>query len=464
MAKTNENKYRYGKSMKQNDTYPVKIERLSAEGEGTVKIEHRSVTVRGTVPGDEAVIRIRSVKRHTATGEVVELTSPAVERVAPACPHFGVCGGCRRQDIPYDVQCALKAEIVRSALSEARGIGPVGDVEVLPSPDLYYYRNKMEYSFDSPPGANETFLGLHKAGKFNQVFTVTDCRLLSERSNGILEWMRGFARERRLSVYGLKSHAGLLRYLVIREGKNTGEVMVNLVTSGDEFPQAEEFARALVAEFPEVTTVAHTINRQSGSTAFGQERRVLYGSGVIRDRIGRHIFSISPDAFFQTNTRQAEHLYDTVREFAGLTGKERLLDLYCGAGTIGISLADRALSVTGVEMVEDAVVDARRNAETNGIGNISFIAGAVESVLDERMGDFEVAVCDPPRVGIHPKALSVLAMLRIPHLVYVSCNIKALPRDLDTLALAGYRLNAVRVLDMAPHTPHIETVLNLALE
>ncbi|MHB9030305.1 MAG: 23S rRNA (uracil(1939)-C(5))-methyltransferase RlmD [Candidatus Latescibacterota bacterium] len=450
--------------MKHDDTHAVRIECLNAEGEGIVKIEGRSVAVKGTIPGDEVVIRIRSIKRHTATGEIVELTYPAADRVEPACPHFGVCGGCRRQDIPYSIQRALKAEVVRNTLSEVREIGPAGEAAVVSSPDLFYYRNKMEFSFDSPPYSDELFLGLHEAGKFNQVFNVTGCRLLSERSNAILEWVRWFAREHMLSVYGLKSHTGLLRYLVIREGKNTGEMMINLVTSGAEFTQEEEFVRAILEKFPGITTVVHTVNRQPGSTAFGQERRILFGEGIIRDRIGQYVFSISPDAFFQTNTRQAEHLYDTIREFAGLSGNERLLDLYCGAGTIGIYLADRALSVTGVELAEDAVIDARRNAGLNGIGNISFIAGPVEGVLDERMGDFDVAVCDPPRAGIHPKALSMLAMLRIPRMVYVSCNIKALPRDLETFALAGYRLQAMRALDMAPHTPHIETVLKLEIE
>jgi len=449
--------------MKRDDTYSVKIERLNADGEGVVKIEGRTVLVKGAIPGDEAVIRIRSAKRHIAIGDLVELTAPAVKRIEPACPHFGVCGGCRWQNLPYGAQLYVKAQTVRNALSDVRELGPAGDVGIDPSPDIFYYRNKMEYSFDSPPGLDGMFLGLHEAGKFDRVFNVDDCRLLSERSNAIMERVRQFAGERGLSIYGLKSHIGLLRFLVIREGKNTGEIMINLVTSGEEFPQADEFARMLVGEFPGITTVVHTINRRSGSTALGQECRVLSGDGVIHDRVGKYRYAISPDAFFQTNTRQAEHLYDAVREFAGLCGSERVLDLYCGAGTIALYLSENAETVAGVEISPDAVEDARRNAGLNGIGNAVFTAGPVESILDESMGDFDVVICDPPRAGIHPKALAMLAMLRIPRMVYVSCNIKALPADLETLAMAGYRLKALRALDMAPHTPHIETVLKLEI-
>lgn len=450
--------------MKRGDVHAARIERLNADGEGVVKIEGRSVHVTGVVPGDEAVIRIRSAKRHTAVAELVELVSSAVERVEPVCLHFGVCGGCRRQDLPYEAQLGLKTDIVRRAIGEVRGIGAVDAIPILPSPDQFFYRNKMEYSFDSPPGSSERFLGLHERGKFDRVFEVTGCMLLSERSNAILEAVREFAARHDLSIYGLRSHVGLLRYLVIREGKNTGEVMVNLVTSGEEFPEEAEFTAFLTERFPEIRTVVHTINRASGSTAFGQERRILHGPGFIQDRIGEFTFTISPDAFFQTNSRQAEHLYDTIREFAGLTGRERLLDLYCGTGTIGIYLAERAATVTGVEVVADAVADAGRNAALNGVENISFLVGAVEDLPTDRMEEFDVVVCDPPRAGIHPRALAALATLRIPRMVYVSCNIKALPKDLETFALAGYRLKAVRVLDMAPHTPHIETVVELEIE
>lgn len=450
--------------MKRGDVLTIPIERLSPDGTGVSELDGRSVHVRGGLPGDLAEVRIRSLKRHSAVAEVLAVVSGAIPRVPPPCPHFGACGGCHWQNVPYEAQCVMKADIVRRTLTGIPGIETPGEVPVIPSPDVFRYRNKMEFSFDSPPNSGEIRLGLHEAGKFDRVFDVYGCMLQSGLAGEIVDWVREFAMERGISVYGLRSHIGVLRYLVIREGRNTGEMMVNLVTSGEEFSQAEEFARELTGRFPAVETVVLSINRSQGSTAVAQERRVLYGEGYIRDQIGSRTFTISPDAFFQTNTRQARNLYDTIREFSGLTGDEQLLDLYCGTGTIGLYLADAAESVTGLEMVGDAVRDARRNAELNGVHNCGFIAGQVENILDEHMGRYDVVICDPPRAGIHPRALSRLVMMRIPRMVYVSCNVKALPGDLEILAMAGYRLRAVRVIDMAPHTPHIETVLRLEIE
>ncbi|GAF82081.1 unnamed protein product [marine sediment metagenome] len=251
---------------------------------------------------------------------------------------------------------------------------------------------------------------------------------------------------------------------MVRDGKNTGGLMVNLVTSGEEFPFSEEFAGCLVSEIPEVTTVVRSINRGKSSVTIGEESETLFGDGVISERIGDNTFTISPDSFFQTNTHQAENLYDTIKEFSGLTGTESVLDLYCGTGTIGIYLAGGAKTVTGVEMVESAVEDARKNAELNDVKNITFLAGKVENLIDENMENFDVVVCNPPRAGIHPKALSKLLRMRIPRMVYVSCNIKAMPHDLEMLAMAGYRLRDVRVLDMSPHTLHVETVVLMEIE
>ena len=449
--------------MKRGEVCTVLIERLGADGDGLAEVDGRTVRVAGAFPGDLALLRIRRVKRSSALAALERVESGKVERVVPRCPHFGVCGGCRWQDIPYEAQCRFKAEIVRAALTGIPGIEPPGRVELVPSPDAVYYRNKMEFSFNSPPGSGEVRLGLHERGKYDRVFDVIGCLLQSEFSNAVVGASRRFAMERGLSVYGLKSHKGLLRYLVIREGKVTGEVMVTLVVSGEDFPSAEEFSWMLASRFPEVTSVILGINRSPGGVAVGQEQRTLYGAECIRERIGEFTFTISPDSFFQTNSRQALNLYETIREFSGLAGTERLLDLYCGTGTIGVFLSRRAAEITGVEAVGEAVADARRNAVLNGAGNCTFIAGRVEHVLDEGMGRFDVVVCDPPRAGIHPMALATLLRMRIPRMVYVSCNTGAISSDLEMLAMAGYRLKNLCAFDMAPHTPHIETVLGLEI-
>ncbi len=449
--------------MKSGAMLTVDIERLAPDGDGVVVVDGRAIHVRGAVPGDTAVIRIQSLKRTSARAEVVSMDSTSVPRAVAPCPHFGVCGGCRWQDIPYIGQCMLKNGLIRDILGTVPGMEPPEDVPFVQSPDTFNYRNKMEYSFDSPPGSGEVHLGLHERGKFNCVFDVEDCRLLSPRSNDIVRAVRDFTVERGIPIYGFKSHRGLFRFLVVREGKLTGETMIVIVTSGEKFQEEESFVSMIRTEFPDTVSLVRGINRSAGSVAACRERFVLFGSGSIHERIGDLAFRISPDSFFQTNSRQALHLYEAIAEFSGLDGGGHLLDLYCGTGTIGIFLSHRADKVTGVEISEDAVRDAGVNAELNDAANCTFIAGGVEDILDEKMGRFDVVVCDPPRAGIHPRAMSALLRMRIPRLVYVSCNAGAIPRDLSMLAMAGYRIRDIRVFDMAPHTPHVETVIGLEI-
>lgn len=448
--------------MKRGESIEIKINSLSPDGCGQSVHEGRTMTVRGAVPGDVVRARVTSLKRRSARLLLDTIVEAGTERCDPACSHFGVCGGCSWQTIPYEKQCIYKAGLVEDALASVPGLGWEGKVTVEPSPDLFMYRNKMEYSFDSPPSAEgRVYLGLHESGKFDRVFDLERCHLQSEMSNRIVHTLMRFTREYGLTAFGLKSHIGLLRFLVIRDGKNTGDLMVNLVTSAEPFPYADELVQALEDEVGGVTTVLHTINHRTGSVATGDERHILSGDGVIKDIIGKNEFAISPDAFFQTNTRQATHLYDAIRDMCGFDGSQRVLDLYCGTGTIGIHCADACHSVTGIEIVEDAVVDARRNAERNSVGNCIFKAGRVEKLVGDEDGDFDVVITDPPRAGMHPRALLWLATVRPQRVVYVSCNVKIMPRDLETFALAGYSVKDVRAFDMSPHTPHVETVLLL---
>ena len=449
--------------MKKGEITAVIIDRLDSDGIGMGVLDGRTIKVPGTCPGDTVRAVVTTIKRATARARLQTIETPGIGRIPPPCPHFAVCGGCRWQDIPYPEQLSLKSGMLRDALSRS-GEGSVSrDVPVQPSPEIFHYRNKMEFSFDQPPESGTLSLGLHEAGKFNRVFDITGCLLESPQSNRIVAEARRFAVEHGLTACGLKSHRGLLKYLVIREGKATGETMVNLVTSGEEFPVPERFASRLRETIPGISTILWSVNKSTSGVATGGERRVLAGNGCIHDRIGSFGYEISPDSFFQTNTGQAVQLYETIGEFAKLTGGERVLDLYCGTGTIGIFLAGLAKSVLGIEISEEAVRDAGKNAVLNGIGNIEFVAGKVESTIREGMGLFEVVVCDPPRAGIHPRAMDQLVRMRIPRMVYVSCNVAALPNDLEVLRLAGYRVADIRAFDMSPHTPHIETVVLLEL-
>ncbi len=451
--------------MKKNDIVRIKIDRLTPDGCGFAEIEGKAATLKGALPGDVLDVRIMGLKRHSVRVRFEGIVEQAVDRIDAECAHFSRCGGCVWQNVPYSEQCRLKAGLVETALGSAPGLEPVEEIEIVPSPDIFFYRNKMEFSFDSPPGSDGKIkLGLHEAGRYDRVFDLQRCLLQSETSNRAVEVIRNFAVGNGLTAYGLKTHAGLLRFLMVREGKNTGDLMMNLVTSGEDFPLAGHFCDHIIKKIPEVTTIVGSINRKRGNAAVGEEREVLLGDGSIAENIGGFSFTISPDSFFQTNTAQAFNLYDTIRSFSRLDGTQRLLDLYCGTGTISIFCSEGARTVTGVESVGDAVEDARRNAELNGIANCTFIAGQVENLLDESMGDFDVVICDPPRAGIHPRAMNHLVRMRIPRMVYASCNVKAMPGDLEVLSMAGYRIRKVRAFDMSPHTPHVETVVLLEIE
>lgn len=450
--------------MKKGEVLRINVEHLAPDGSGFAEVEGRTMLIKGVLPGDEADVRVISIKRHSARVKLESIVTEGVKRTVAKCPHFSLCGGCKWQDIPYHVQCQLKLQLMKDSFGKVSGIEPVEDIEIVPSPDVFYYRNKMEFSFDSPPKTGKLVLGLHEPGRYDRVLDISGCLLQSELSNRVVTATRNFVLEHKLSAYGLKSHVGLLRFLVVRDGKNTGDLMVNLVTSGEEFREEMEFCDYLMKEVPEVTTVIRSINRGSGSVSAGEEREVLFGDGLLRDQIGTFTFTISPDSFFQTNIHQTKNLYDTILEFSNLSGTEHLLDLYCGTGTIGIYLAERAAEVTGIEIVDEAVMDAKRNAGINGVKNITFIHGRAEKTISENMGKFDVVICDPPRAGIHPGVMNYLVRMRILRMVYISCNLKAIPVDLETLLMAGYRIKKVRVFDMSPHTPHVETVILLEID
>lgn len=450
--------------MKRGELLRVKIEHLGPDGNGEIVIDDRKISVKGALPGDTIDLRINAVKRSSARGKIENLVESEIERRSAKCSHFNTCGGCRWQDVDYTIQLELKTGIVRNGLADIPGLEIPSDISVVPSPDEFFFRNKMEFSFDSPPRLEgKVLLGLHETGRYDSVFDLETCYLQSELSNKIVTAAREFVRDNELNAYGLKSHVGLLRYLMIRDGKASGDLMINVVTSGEDFPLADDFAAFMHERVPEASTVMRSINDSKGGVTYGESREVLYGEGTITEKIGDCEFRISPDSFFQTNPRQTTALYDCIKEFARIDGSDRLLDLYCGTGTIGIYLAGAAKEVAGIEMVEDAVRDAEVNARLNNVDNVTFTAGLVEKMLDESHGVYDVVVCDPPRVGIHPKALARLLELRIPRMVYVSCNIKALPKDLEMLAMAGYKVTGVKSFDMSPHTAHVETVVGLEI-
>lgn len=385
---------------------------------------------------------------------------PVTEPVSGLCPHVGVCGGCAFQDRPYPQQTAEKEEIVRRVVSP---FSPDDILPLIPSPEVYYYRNKMEFAFgglkDGP-----VLLGLRAKGRFDRVVDLMECRLLSPETGALLAAARRWATEEKLPTYHLKSHRGFLRYLVVREGKNTGHRMVHLVTTEGTF-DADRFRAALKSAGGPLTTVIWSVNAGLSDVAAGERRAVLEGEGHIEDSLEGKRFRISPSTFFQTNTRGAERLYSVVRDFLG-SPLDTLFDLYCGSGSIGLFLADRTRQLIGVELNPAAVQDARDNAARLGVSSAEFHAlDAAAFAQDPRFQSLwespgAVAVVDPPRPGLQKEVRQLLLDRPVARWVYVSCNPEALARDLPLL-MPRYRLVRVQGVDLFPHTPHVETAVLL---
>ena len=419
----------------------LRIDSLAYGGNGVGRLDGFVVFVRGGLPGDLVRARATKVKRGFAEATRTALVEPGPDRVPAPCRHFGVCGGCRFQDYAYDRQLASKEAQVRDAL-ERLGRFPEPPLDpIVPAVQEYGYRNKLEYSFSS--GEDGLVLGFHRAGRWDEVIDVEEC----------------------LQPYDQDTGTGYLRHLVVREGRNTGQVLVVLVTAPGERFDADFLVETLTA-IPEVRSIHWAVNDRPAEVT-NLPTRLLWGEESIEEELCGLRFRIRPNAFLQTNTAMAEVLYGLAREAAGLTGSETVYDLYCGTGTIGLSLAASATSVWGVEISEESVACAIENAALNGIENARFFAGNVGQSLEElaeKAGPPDVVVVDPPRAGLAGKALRRTGALRAPRVVYVSCNPTTLASDLAVLRDDyGYVLERCTPVDMFPHTPHIESVSRLVL-
>lgn len=455
------------------------IEKFADQGKSLARADGYVVFVPGAVPGDRVRARIVKRKKKFAEAMLLDVVAPSTLRTAPRCFYFDTCGGCKWQHVDYAAQLEAKRQSVQDALVHAGGFRDAVARPTIGAEKTYFYRNKMEFSFGASRwltreeiASGQRFetdfaLGLHVPGSFEKVLDLRECHLQSDLSVRLVNAVRGFAKANGLAPWNVRTHEGYLRHLVIRHGERTGEVMVNLVTNGYEAEPIEAFAGLLRRDFPEVTTFVNTINTGVAQTAFGEEIRTVFGPGVIHDCIGGLRFEIAPNAFFQTNTAQAERLYEVARDFADLRPDDLLYDLYCGAGTISLFLAPHVRHVVGVELVEEAVANARANAAANGVDNCTFVSGDLMRLFTpafvEAHGRPDVLVADPPRGGMHPKVVEQIARLRPERFVYVSCNPQTQARDLALLADV-YAVEAVQPVDLFPHTHHIESVVKLRLK
>jgi 23S rRNA (uracil1939-C5)-methyltransferase len=434
------------------------IDSLAYGGNGVARLNGFVVFVRQGLPGDTVRARITKVKRSHAEAIAVEVVDPSAKRVDAPCAHYPACGGCRFQDLAYEAQLEAKQEQVREALRRIGGIEEPPVEPIVPAESQFFYRNKLEYSFTATPAGPA--LGFHRAGRWDEVLEIEKCWLTTDLGNAIRGAVRDWAREERLEAYDQAEHTGYLRHLVLREGRNTRQVLIQLVTAAGERFDRDQFVEVLRG-FPEVRSIHWAVN-ETPAEVTNLPTTLLWGEEAIEEELCGLRFRVRPNAFLQTNTAMAERLYRIAGEFAALNGGETVYDLYCGIGTIGLSLARDALTVWGVEVSEESVACALENADLNEISNAAFFAGETADALaelGERAGDPDVIVVDPPRAGLSNKAVRRIGRLEAPRIVYVSCNPTTLAGNVKELAASwGYTLERVQPVDMFPHTPHVESV------
>jgi 23S rRNA (uracil1939-C5)-methyltransferase len=433
------------------DQLELTIDRLAHGGAGVARLDGYVVFVRGAVPGDRVRARVTKSKRSFAEADAVELLEPSPDRVEPVAPHPGAPW----QVLPYERQLSEKQDQVRDAL-ERIGRFEAPPVEpIVPAVETLRYRNKLEYSFGEDENG-ELVLGFHRPGRFDVIDDVTTDILASERVDEVREAVKAWCRAAGLPAWDRRSQDGLLRNLVVREGRRTGQLQARLVTSTGSIFQVSELAAATPGDSFLWTRAAGV-----AETTRAGETEVVKGSAYLEEELAGLRLRISPDAFFQTNTQMAERLYGSAAELAGLSGRERVLDLFCGIGTIALVMALDAGEVWGVEIVEEAVADAIENARINGIDNVNFFAGDVRLAMRpllEQSGKPDVVVVDPPRAGLSQKVVRRVLEAEAKRIVYVSCNPTTLAPNARQMVDAGYELKTVRPVDMFPQTPHIECV------
>lgn len=447
--------------MKKGDEYTGIVNRIDFPNKGIVEVEGCEVVVKNVLPGQEIRFRINKKKNGRVEGRLLEVIKKADYEREADCPHYPECGGCLYRTISYEKELRIKEDQVRRLL-EPLGTGLLAHFQgVKPSPDTYGYRNKMEFSFGDEYKDGPLALGLHKRNSMYDIVPVTGCQMIDEGMRQILDATLRFYREKGLPYYHKMRHDGVLRHLLLRKSFSDGGYMVALVTTGEtaalDLPGYVETLRALPAS-AQIRGILHMVNDSVADTVASQKTTVLYGTEFLTENLLGLTFNISPFSFFQTNTLGAEVLYRVARSYVGETQGRTIFDLYSGTGTIAQMLAPVARHVVGVEIVEEAVEAARENAVRNHLDNCTFIAGDVLKKLDEIEERPDFIVLDPPRDGVHPKALEKIIAYGVENMIYISCKPTSLVRDLEILQQHGYHVVRARAVDMFPGTAHVETV------
>lgn len=456
----------------------VKIEAVAAEGKSLAHVDGTVVFVEFAVPGDIVNVKVTKKKKNYMEGFILEIVKPSEDRLQPFCEHFGICGGCRWQPLPYDMQLKAKQQqvwdqLVRIGHLEIPDISPI-----LPSDKTKYYRNKLEFTFsnkrwiynnedpDSLTDEERLGLGFHVGKFFDKVLDIKHCSLQPEPSNEIRLFIREYAVTHNLEFYNIRENTGFLRNIIVRNNQ-VGDVMLTVCFAYDDQDKIVPMLDAIAAEFPQIKSLHYVINEKLNDSISDLDCILYKGEDAIWETMGKLKFKIGPKSFYQTNSEQAYKLYSVAKEFAALTGNEVVYDLYTGTGTIAQFISDKASKVIGIEYVKEAIEDARINAEANGITNCTFFDGDMKDILTadfiKEHGKPEVMIIDPPRAGMHPDVVKVIMETAPERIVYVSCNPASQARDLAMMS-PMYEITAVQPVDMFPHTMHVENVCALKLK
>ena len=448
--------------MNKGKEYELNIEETEFPGFGIGYYNDHKVKVKGALPGQKVRVRITKKRKEDIDGKILEILEDVDYKVVAKCPHFGVCGGCSHAFLTYEKQLEFKATQVLTLFEEAE----IQDFEFLGiegSPEEYEYRNKMEYTFGDFVKAGELTLGMHVKNRSFGIVTVDNCQLVDKDYRIILTAVINYLKDKNLPYYRVVSHEGFLRNLSVRKAKNTDEILINIVTTSQvEFDFTELLG--ILKQLPyegKLTSILHTTNDGWADMVQGDKVDILFGRDYIEENLLGLKFIIRPFSFFQTNSRGAEKLYSIVRDFIGETASKVVFDLYCGTGTIGQIVAPKAKSVIGIEIIPEAVDAANENATLNGLTNCKFIAGDISKVIMDVKAKPDIIILDPPRPGVHPVALDYVLKFNAPEIIYVSCNPKTLVKDLKVILDNGYKIDRVKIMDMFPHTPHVETVVRI---
>ncbi len=459
------------------------MEDYAAEGKSLGKADGKVIFIPGVVPGDVVDVRLLKNKKDWAEGNVLKIHEYSTDRVQPFCPHFGICGGCQWQMLPYEKQLEYKFRQVEQTLKRIGKVSLPEFAPILGAVETRYYRNKLEYTFsnkrfllkeelgDDSITSEQDVAGFHAKGLFDKVVDIQTCFLQAEPTNEIRLALKELGKKNGWSFYDIREHKGFLRNMQVRIC-TTGEIMINIVVGEDDKRKIETMMKEMREKFPAVTTWLYTINLKWNDSLTDLTPVVYHGNGYVIEKLSTRKngedfqFKIGPTSFFQTNTKQSERLYQVTRDFAELSGREIVYDLYCGTGSIGIFVSRQAQKIIGVEMIDAAIRDARENALLNNVNKAEFYTGDVIEICNDDFfnahGKPDVIITDPPRAGMHEKLVHKILEMEAPIVVYVSCNPATQARDLNLLD-EKYIVTKVQPVDMFPHTHHIENVVQLKL-